>query len=208
MNLRSGHPVAPLCCWIVTDGDRREQLPLRSGGRRVGDGSGGGLQVLAASGYVLAVITNQSGIARGRFGWAQTEMVNARVAALLKTAGVDIAGWFVCPHGPADGCACRKPRAVWLWRGSRSRIGSIAQLDRRDKQSTSRRLMRLARGRANADRPWGIMQHGRGRGPPGRGDSSRCAVLILKTDAARVPERSAPSFRRGNVRPPARPTPR
>ncbi|WP_395664820.1 HAD-IIIA family hydrolase [Methylocella sp.] len=33
----------------------------------------------------------------------------ARVKELLEAEGVSIAGWYRCPHGPDDDCACRKP---------------------------------------------------------------------------------------------------
>jgi histidinol-phosphate phosphatase family protein len=52
-----------------------------------------------------AVVTNQSGIARGLLSHAQVDAVNRRVEQLLGPLGP----WFVCPHGEADGCRCRKP---------------------------------------------------------------------------------------------------
>ncbi len=53
----------------------------------------------------LAVVSNQSGIARGLLRVAQVDAVNARVEELLGPLGPVL----YCPHGPADGCACRKP---------------------------------------------------------------------------------------------------
>jgi D-glycero-D-manno-heptose 1,7-bisphosphate phosphatase len=72
-------------------------------------GAVAGLARLAAAGHPLVVLTNQSGIARGYFDLAAAERVNARVAQLLAEAGIAIAGWFICPHGSADACDCRKP---------------------------------------------------------------------------------------------------
>jgi len=60
-----------------------------------------------AAGLPIAVVSNQSGIARGLITRAQVDAVNRRVERLLD---VPIAHWAVCPHGPEDGCACRKPR--------------------------------------------------------------------------------------------------
>lgn len=68
-----------------------------------------GLKRLAEAGFVLAVVTNQSGIARGYYTAADADAVNRRVAELLAAGGVTIAGWYTCPHGPDDACACRKP---------------------------------------------------------------------------------------------------
>jgi D-glycero-D-manno-heptose 1,7-bisphosphate phosphatase len=61
---------------------------------------------LRAAGVALAVVSNQSGIARGLVSREQVDAVNRRVEELLGPLGPV----FVCPHGPGDGCACRKPR--------------------------------------------------------------------------------------------------
>lgn len=63
------------------------------------------LDLLRARGIALAVVTNQSGIARGKITRSQADDVNGRVKELLGPFG----GFFVCPHGPDDGCRCRKP---------------------------------------------------------------------------------------------------
>ncbi|SOE04424.1 HAD-IIIA family hydrolase [Rathayibacter rathayi] len=57
------------------------------------------------AGLALGVVTNQSGIARGIIDRAQAEAVNERVDELF--GGFDV--WMLCPHGPDDGCSCRKP---------------------------------------------------------------------------------------------------
>ena len=68
------------------------------------------LDRLRAAGVRLAVVTNQSGVARGLLTPEQVEAVNRRVEELLGPLGP----WYVCPHGEDDGCACRKPRAGML----------------------------------------------------------------------------------------------
>jgi histidinol-phosphate phosphatase family protein len=60
---------------------------------------------LRAAGVATAVVSNQSGVARGRIRVEQVEAVNRRVEELVGPVGP----WFVCPHGPGDGCGCRKP---------------------------------------------------------------------------------------------------
>jgi histidinol-phosphate phosphatase family protein len=52
-----------------------------------------------------AVVSNQSGVGRGRLSAAQVEAVNRRVEELLGPLGP----WLWCPHRPDDGCGCRKP---------------------------------------------------------------------------------------------------
>ena len=69
-------------------------------------GAGVALGALRAAGIPAGVITNQSGIARGFVTAAQADAVNRRVDELLGPFAV----WQVCPHGPDDGCDCRKPR--------------------------------------------------------------------------------------------------
>jgi histidinol-phosphate phosphatase family protein len=60
---------------------------------------------LREAGLPLAVVSNQSGVARGLIGSEQVRAVNARAERLLGR----IDEWLFCPHGPAAGCACRKP---------------------------------------------------------------------------------------------------
>jgi histidinol-phosphate phosphatase family protein len=60
---------------------------------------------LRAAGIPTAMISNQSGVARRIITDDQVGAVNERVAELLGPIGPA----FVCPHGPDDGCACRKP---------------------------------------------------------------------------------------------------
>ena len=60
---------------------------------------------LRAAGIRVAIVSNQSGIARGLISRSQLEAVNRRVEELL--GPVD--SWAVCPHGPGDACECRKP---------------------------------------------------------------------------------------------------
>lgn len=69
-------------------------------------GAGAAVRSLRNAGIPVGVVTNQSGIARGLLTAEQADAVNRRVDALLGPFDV----WQVCPHGPHDGCACRKPR--------------------------------------------------------------------------------------------------
>ena len=69
------------------------------------DGARQALDRLRAHGVRVGVVSNQSGVARGLITAEQVAACNARLAELL--------GPFdtvqVCPHGPDDGCTCRKP---------------------------------------------------------------------------------------------------
>jgi D-glycero-D-manno-heptose 1,7-bisphosphate phosphatase len=57
----------------------------------------------------VAVVTNQSGIARGYFDMARLEEIHTRLYALLESEGAAVDGIYICPHGPDDDCDCRKP---------------------------------------------------------------------------------------------------
>jgi len=83
---------------------------------RLTHGAAEGLQALHAAGYLLIVVSNQSGVARGFFQEEALVAVEARVRALLGAAGVPLAGFYYCPHHPegsvgryAVSCRCRKP---------------------------------------------------------------------------------------------------
>lgn len=67
--------------------------------------AGPALALLRDAGIPTGVVTNQSGVARGLISPDQVRAVNQRVEDLLGPFTV----WQVCPHGPGDGCACRKP---------------------------------------------------------------------------------------------------
>ncbi|GGI04555.1 HAD-IIIA family hydrolase [Egicoccus halophilus] len=69
------------------------------------DGARRALERLRAAGVPTAVVSNQSGVARGRITRAQVDAVNRRIDELLGPLGP----WLVCEHGPDDGCHCRKP---------------------------------------------------------------------------------------------------
>lgn len=68
--------------------------------------AGRALARLRRRGLLLAVVTNQSGVARGLISPEQLTAVNARVDEVLGPFD----SWQVCVHGEADGCRCRKPR--------------------------------------------------------------------------------------------------
>lgn len=72
----------------------------------------GAIAALAAmpADVALVMVTNQSGLARGKITVAEADAVQARCEALFATGGVRFAGSYRCPHGPDDGCGCRKPQ--------------------------------------------------------------------------------------------------
>lgn len=59
-----------------------------------------GLCALRAAGFELVIVTNQSGIARGKYTVEQYESVAARLEALLADQGIEITGAYYCPYHP------------------------------------------------------------------------------------------------------------
>jgi D-glycero-D-manno-heptose 1,7-bisphosphate phosphatase len=68
-----------------------------------------GLRLLRDAGFALVLITNQSGIARGYFNIATLERIHDRLQSMLAAEGLRLEAIYFCPHGPDDGCDCRKP---------------------------------------------------------------------------------------------------
>jgi D-glycero-D-manno-heptose 1,7-bisphosphate phosphatase len=73
------------------------------------DGAIPGLRAMARHKIPLVVISNQSGIGRGYFSLDAAEAVRARLEHLLAQEGIEMAGWYMCPHAPDARCSCRKP---------------------------------------------------------------------------------------------------
>lgn len=101
-------PVRPRAVLFDRDGTLVHDVPYNGDPDRV-EPVGGAREAMdrvRAAGLRTAVVSNQSGIARGLVSGEQVDAVNARVEQLLGPFD----SWQVCPHGPADGCTCRKPR--------------------------------------------------------------------------------------------------
>jgi len=72
-------------------------------------GTGAALRRLVRAGYLLIVVTNQSGIGRGMFDEVALREVHQRLCTLLAAEEVALDAICHCPHAPADQCSCRKP---------------------------------------------------------------------------------------------------
>ena len=95
---------------VPYNGDPEKVVPV-PGARRA-------LDRLRAAGVPVGVVSNQSGVARGLLTPEQVAAVNRRVERLLGPFGA----WAVCPHGPEDGCGCRKPAPGLVLRAA-ARLG-------------------------------------------------------------------------------------
>jgi D-glycero-D-manno-heptose 1,7-bisphosphate phosphatase len=79
-------------------------------------GAAQSLNRLAREGYVLAVVSNQAGIAKGKFRGKQLDAVHRAFVEYFRARGVEFGAVEYCPHHP-EGivkryrrlCGCRKP---------------------------------------------------------------------------------------------------
>ncbi len=76
------------------------------------EGSIKALQILKNKGYLLIVITNQAGIARGYFTEMTLDNIHNKMAKALKENEVLLDNIFFCPnhHEVTGPCNCRKPK--------------------------------------------------------------------------------------------------
>ena len=65
---------------------------------------------LTRHGIGVVVISNQSGLARGLFDLDTLKRIHDKMQRMVEAHGGRITTIYFCPHGPGDGCSCRKPR--------------------------------------------------------------------------------------------------
>lgn len=65
---------------------------------------------LSQAGHLVAIATNQSGLARGLFSSSALSAIHEKMRSSIQTAGGSVDAIVYCPHGPDDNCSCRKPR--------------------------------------------------------------------------------------------------
>ena len=64
---------------------------------------------LTRAGYKVAVATNQSGVARGLLTEQDLSAIHRKLEQEARRFGGAVDAIEYCPHGPDDGCDCRKP---------------------------------------------------------------------------------------------------
>ncbi|MBD8062063.1 HAD-IIIA family hydrolase [Oceanitalea stevensii] len=100
------------------DGTIVEDVPYNGDPAKVRTvaGAAESLRRLRAGGLLIGMVTNQSGVARGLIAAEDVGRVNERVQDLL--GSFDVVEH--CPHGPEDGCTCRKPGPGMVLRAARA----------------------------------------------------------------------------------------
>lgn len=84
--------------------------------------------------YRLFVVSNQSGVAHGFFTEDALHGVQRRLRQLLRDEGVELDGFYYCPHHPSgidlryrSRCACRKPRPGMLLQAANEHLLDLAR---------------------------------------------------------------------------------
>ena len=88
------------------------------------------LRELQDAGYLLIVVSNQSGIGRGYYSESDVDLLNQAVSEYLGSyAGVTLSGFYHCPHHPTEAengyrkyCSCRKPAPGLIHRATRDHV--------------------------------------------------------------------------------------
>ena len=75
------------------------------------------IKKMKEKGYLVFVLTNQSGVARGYFTEKDVKNINDAIQSQFKACGISIDGFYYCPHYKdgkieeyAVDCECRKPK--------------------------------------------------------------------------------------------------
>ncbi|WP_267383109.1 D-glycero-alpha-D-manno-heptose-1,7-bisphosphate 7-phosphatase [Cyanobacterium sp. uoEpiScrs1] len=91
------------------------------------DGAGEALKQWQDAGYLLIIITNQSGVGRGYYSLQDVEKVHYYIRQQYSHFGVSFSDIFICPHHPDDKCFCRKPSPEMLINASKKHHIMLSQ---------------------------------------------------------------------------------
>ena len=85
-----------------------------------------GLRELKIQGFLLVIVSNQAGVAKGYFEEDALGAVELKIKALLAEKGIRLDGFYYCPHHPEGNvktytvdCNCRKPKPGMIERAAR-----------------------------------------------------------------------------------------
>ena len=89
-------------------------------------GAAEGIAMFNQAGFLVVVVTNQAGVARGYYTEEDVERLHSFMNEKLKKYGAHIDHFFICPHHPTAGippynisCSCRKPETGLLKQAER-----------------------------------------------------------------------------------------
>jgi D-glycero-D-manno-heptose 1,7-bisphosphate phosphatase len=83
-------------------------------------GAAKAIRLLNEAGFLVVVVTNQSGVARGYYAEEDVHLLHRHIAVQLEKEGARVDAWQYCPHHPSGRgsyalpCRCRKPQPGML----------------------------------------------------------------------------------------------
>ncbi|HEY9279958.1 MAG TPA: HAD family hydrolase [Eoetvoesiella sp.] len=114
--------------FLDKDGTVLENVPYNVDPVRMhfAPGAMAGISRLSGLGLPLIIISNQPGVALGKFPVSDLLIVRDRLECMFRSAGATLAGFYCCPHHPgalqsqyALECSCRKPAPGMLQQAAR-----------------------------------------------------------------------------------------
>jgi len=76
------------------------------------------IRMINEMGFLVVVVTNQAGIARGYYEEEEVHALHEHVDRLLEVQNAKIDAYYICPHHPDysddQDCTCRKPESGML----------------------------------------------------------------------------------------------
>jgi len=90
-------------------------------------GAAQAIRRLREGGFLIVVVTNQSGVGRGYYSEGDVETLHRHMAEELAREGASVDAWYFCPHHPEKAvgsyrveCDCRKPLPGMLQAGEKN----------------------------------------------------------------------------------------
>lgn len=98
------------------------------------------IKLLKDRGYIIFIISNQSGIARGLMSKKDLNLIHRKMQQEFTKNNTKIDGIYYCPHGWDEGCSCRKPKPGLLFQASREHLFDLSKTvfigdDKRDAEA-------------------------------------------------------------------------
>jgi D-glycero-D-manno-heptose 1,7-bisphosphate phosphatase len=111
--------------FLDKDGTLVENVPYNVDPARIALSAGAAEAVgaFADAGYRVILVSNQPGIALGRFSSTALRAVESRLREMLPR----LDGFYYCPHAPDEGCGCRKPAPGLFERAAREQGISLCE---------------------------------------------------------------------------------
>jgi D-glycero-D-manno-heptose 1,7-bisphosphate phosphatase len=92
------------------------------------------IRVLNQAGFLVVIVTNQAGVARGYFDEALVGQTHALIDRRVREGGARIDAYYYCPHHPdaaveayREACDCRKPKPGMIHRAAREHAIDVAR---------------------------------------------------------------------------------